>query len=448
MAGLLWGSRQGVQFALTLVVLKALPVLIIGGFTSIAGAIVGGLIVGAGDSLAEIYLGAPARGQRVDLVRLCARGGLPAHPAGRPVRRTRHRKDLIHDVNKFRRGRGLHPSARAPSAAQPSMDGFAIAALAAFAGVPLVANDYWLNAILIPFLILSLAGLGLNLLMGYAGQASLGTGGLMSVGAYATYNLLLRLPELPLPVSLMLGGVIAGLVGLAAGLLSLRIKGLSRRLDPCDAVLSGVALQPVRLVLELLDVQLDIRATSGHPWSRPPGPCRPLPSDSVGGHDSHGGRHPSVHSQTGRTWMAIRDMDTAAAVIGIPVASGKLKAFFVSSLVIGIAGALWAFAYLGTVDARSFNLDRSFEVMFIIILGGMGSIVGNYLGAAFMILLPILLDHVVSGSLGGAIDAGQLENFQKALFGGLIIWFLIKEPNGLAALLSRGRQWLTRRTAP
>src|SRR3984885_4364038 len=102
---------------------------------------------------------------------------------------------------------------------------FALAALAAFAGVPLVANDYWLNAILVPFLILSLAGLGLNLLMGYAGQASLGTGGFMSVGAYATYNLLLRLPELPLPVSLILGGVVAGLVGLAAGLLSLRIKG-------------------------------------------------------------------------------------------------------------------------------------------------------------------------------------------------------------------------------
>src|SRR5580658_7896395 len=103
--------------------------------------------------------------------------------------------------------------------------GFAIAGLAAFAGVPLVANDYWLNAILVPFLILSLAGLGLNLLMGYAGQASLGTGGFMSVGAYATYNLLLRLPELPLPVSLILGGVVAGLVGLVAGLLSLRIKG-------------------------------------------------------------------------------------------------------------------------------------------------------------------------------------------------------------------------------
>ena len=326
--------------------------------------------------------------------------------------------------------------------------GLAIAALVAFAGVPLVANDYWLNAILIPFLILSLAGLGLNLLMGYAGQASLGTGGFMSVGAYATYNLLLRLPELPLPVSLILGGVVAGLVGLVAGLLSLRIKGFY-------LVASTLATQ---FFLEWLFNQFGWFSNYSTSSSIS------APRLAIFGHDLSGpvGRYlltlsavaivtavaiRLVGSQTGRTWMAIRDMDTAAAVIGIPVASGKLKAFFVSSLVIGIAGALWAFAYLGTVDARSFNLDRSFEVMFIIILGGMGSIVGNYLGAAFMVLLPILLDHVVSGSLGGAIDAGQLENFQKALFGGLIIWFLIKEPNGLAALLSRSRQWLARRAA-
>jgi branched-chain amino acid transport system permease protein len=340
--------------------------------------------------------------------------------------------------------------ARAPGRPRSGVSiGFAIAALAVFASVPLIANDYWLNAILIPFLILSLAGLGLNLLMGYAGQASLGTGGFMSVGAYATYNLLLRLPELPLPVSLLLGGVIAGLVGMAAGMLSLRIKGFY-------LVASTLATQ---FFLEWLFNQYGWFSNYSTSSSIS------APRLAVLGHDLSGpiGRYlltlstvaivtavaiRLVQSQTGRTWMAIRDMDTAASVIGIPVASGKLKAFFVSSLVIGIAGALWAFAYLGTVDARSFNLDRSFEVMFIIILGGMGSIVGNYLGAAFMVLLPILLDHVVSGSLGGAIDAGQLENFQKALFGGLIIWFLIKEPNGLAALLLRGRQWLARRTAP
>jgi branched-chain amino acid transport system permease protein len=340
--------------------------------------------------------------------------------------------------------------ARAPGRPRSGVSiGFAIAALAVFASVPLIANDYWLNAILIPFLILSLAGLGLNLLMGYAGQASLGTGGFMSVGAYATYNLLLRLPELPLPVSLLLGGVIAGLVGMAAGLLSLRIKGFY-------LVASTLATQ---FFLEWLFNQYGWFSNYSTSSSIS------APRLAVLGHDLSGpiGRYlltlstvaivtavaiRLVQSQTGRTWMAIRDMDTAASVIGIPVASGKLKAFFVSSLVIGIAGALWAFAYLGTVDARSFNLDRSFEVMFIIILGGMGSIVGNYLGAAFMVLLPILLDHIIAGPLGGIIDAGQLENFQKALFGGLIIWFLIKEPNGLAALLSRGKQWLARRTAP
>src|ERR1700722_9388838 len=322
----------------------------------------------------------------------------------------------------------------------------ALAALVLLAGVPLVANDYWLNPVLIPFLIMSLTGLGLNLLMGYAGQASLGTGGFMSVGAYATYNLLLRVPELPLPVSLLLGGAVAGLVGLVAGLLSLRIKGFY-------LVASTLAAQ---FFLEWLFNQYGWFSNYSTSSSIS------APRLEILGHDLSGptGRYlltlttvaiativaiRLVRSQTGRVWMAIRDMDTAAAVIGIPVASGKLKAFFVSSLFCGIAGALWAFAYLGTVDARSFNLDRSFEVMFIIILGGMGSIVGNYLGAAFMIFLPIFLDHVGAHLFAGAIDAGQLENFQKALFGALIIWFLIKEPNGLAALASRLGNWILAR---
>ncbi|MGY3610900.1 MULTISPECIES: branched-chain amino acid ABC transporter permease [unclassified Bradyrhizobium] len=323
--------------------------------------------------------------------------------------------------------------------------GLALLALTVLASAPLVANDYWLNAILIPFLIMSLTGLGLNILMGYAGQASLGTGGFMSVGAYATYNLLLRLPDLPLPVSLLLGGMIAGFVGLIAGLFSLRIKGFyliaptlatqfflewlfnqygwfsnystSSSISAPRLAFLGVDLSsPVgRYVLTLATVAIITMVTIR-----------------------------LVNSQTGRTWMAIRDMDTAAAVIGIPVAAGKLKAFFISSAIIGIAGALWAFAYLGTVDAGSFNLDRSFEVMFIIIFGGMGRVVGSYLGAAFIMFLPILLDHIGAGMFGGAIDPGQLANFQKALFGALIIWFLVKEPNGLAALVERLGCWLAR----
>jgi len=326
--------------------------------------------------------------------------------------------------------------------------GSAALLLAALAGIPLVASDYWLNAVLIPFLIMSLTALGLNLLMGYAGQASLGSGGFMSVGAYATYNLLLRVPELPLPVSLLLGGIISGLVGVVAGLPSLRIKGFY-------LVASTLATQ---FLLEWLfnqygwfsnystssSISAPRLAILGHDLSSPTGRYL-LTLATVAVVTAIAIR--LVRSQTGRTWMAIRDMDTAASVIGIPVAAGKLKAFFVSSLVIGIAGALWGFAYLGTVDARSFNLDRSFEVMFAIIIGGMGSITGNYLGAAFMVFLPILLDHVGAQLFGGAIDSGQLENFQKALFGALIVWFLIKEPRGLAALLSRAWTQLALRVA-
>ena len=145
------------------------------------------------------------------------------------------------------RGRGLRTGARAaPGRAARLGSALAIAALAVLAGVPLVANDYWLNAILIPFLIMSLAGLGLNLLMGYAGQASLGTGGFMSVGAYATYNLLLRLPRTsaarqPAARRRHRRSRRAGRRPAQPSHQGI----LSRRLDSCDAVLSRVALQSI-----------------------------------------------------------------------------------------------------------------------------------------------------------------------------------------------------------
>ena len=142
-----------------------------------------------------------------------------------------------------------------------------------------------------------------------------------------------------------------------------------------------------------------------------------------------------VRSQTGRSWMAIRDMDTAAAVIGVPVYRTKVLAFAISSFYLGIAGALWAFFYLGSASVQSFGIARSFEVpLFIIIIGGMGSISGNFLGAAFIGLMPLAIDHVAQHFFAGHVDAGLLQNIQKAIFGLVIIWFLIKEPDGLARL--------------
>jgi branched-chain amino acid transport system permease protein len=337
------------------------------------------------------------------------------------------------------------PEILRPVAAWPWPATFAVATLALLYGLAFLPSDYWFNAILIPYLIMALAALGLNLLTGYAGLASLGTGAFMSVGAFATYNLLLRAPALPLPVSLILGGAFAAAAGVMFGLPSLRIKGFY-------LVASTLAAQ---FFLPWLFNQygwFSNYTTSG---------SISAPRLVVFGHDlgSPTGRYlltlttvvlltalsrNIVRSQAGLNWMAIRDMDTAAAVGGIPVGRNKLMAFAVSSFVIGIAGALWAFAYLGTVDASSFDLDRSFTVLFIIIIGGMGSIVGPFIGSAFVILLPILISHVAETTFSGAIDPGQLQNLEKILFGALIVVLLIKEPNGLTALASRFRIRLSR----
>jgi len=316
----------------------------------------------------------------------------------------------------------------------------------AFAAVPQIGNDYWFSAILIPFLVLSLAGLGLNLLTGYAGQLSLGSAAFMAAGAFAAYNFLLRIDGLPLLAGLALGGLVAALLSVAFGLPSLRIKGFylivstlaAQFLLPWALVkfgwfsnynASGVISAPP---LEVFG--LDLASPSG----------RYVLTLGIVVALAFLARN-IVHSELGRNWMAVRDMDTAAAVIGIPLAKTKLLAFAISGFYLGVAGALWAFTYLGTVEPHGFDLTRSFQVLFIIIIGGMGSILGNFLGAAFIVLFPLLLSNLAGLVPGGLIDPGQLENIQKMIFGALIIVFLIREPEGLARLWqhfrARVRRW-------
>lgn len=311
----------------------------------------------------------------------------------------------------------------------------------AFAVVPFIGNDYWFSAILIPFLVLSLAGLGLNLLTGYAGQLSLGAAAFMAVGAFAAYNFHLRIEGLPLLLSFGLGGVMAALVGVVFGLPSLRIKGFYLLVSTLAAQFvvtwvltqfgwfsnynaSGVISAPPLVIF-------------GHDFSSPAG--RYLLTLGVVAALALLALN-IVRSELGRHWMAVRDMDTAAAVIGIPILKTKLLAFAISSFFLGIAGALWAFTYLGTVEPHGFDLNRSFQILFIIIIGGMGSILGNFLGAAFIVLLPILLSNLSSSLLAGVVDPGQLENLQKMIFGAVIIFFLIKEPAGLARLWQSFRE--------
>jgi branched-chain amino acid transport system permease protein len=306
--------------------------------------------------------------------------------------------------------------------------------LIAFVAVPLIGNDYWLGVILVPFLILSLAGVGLNLLTGYAGQTSLGSGGFMAVGAFATFGFVVH-GGLPLPAALFLAGLIAAATGLLFGLPSDRIKGFY-------LMVSSLAAQ---FFFEWLFLKI--------PWfyNYDSAGTIALPRLDVFGLDvsSALARYYAtliivlaltwfaanlVRSQTGRSWMAIRDMDTAAAVIGVPVYRTKVLAFAISSFYLGIAGALWAFFYLGSASVQSFGIGRSFELLFILIIGGMGSISGNFIGAAFIGLMPLAIDHVAQHFFAGHVDAGLLQNIQKAIFGLLIIWFLIKEPDGLARL--------------
>ncbi len=273
--------------------------------------------------------------------------------------------------------------------------GLAALVLFAFIGVPLLGNDYWFSAILIPFLLLSLAGLGLNLLTGYAGQLSLGSAAFMAVGAFAAYNFELRVAWLPLLASLLLGGLVAALVAVVFGLPSLRIKGFYLLVSTLAAQFfvpwaltrfswfsndsaSGVISAPPLLM-------------AGYDFSSPAG--RYLLTLAVVSALFWLGAN-LVRSELGRNWMAVRDMDTAAAVIGIPLLKTKLLAFAISGFYLGVAGSLWAFTYLGTVEPHGFDLNRSFQILFIIIIGGLGSILGNFLGAAFIVLFPVLLSNL------------------------------------------------------
>ena len=303
-----------------------------------------------------------------------------------------------------------------------------------------VRGEYYLH-VLANILFFAYMACAWNIVSGYTGQLSLGSAAFMAVGAFATYNFQLRVPGLPLLVSMALGGLCASLVGVAFGLPSLRIKGFYLIVSTLAAQFfvewtltkfswfsnnssSGVITAPRLLVL-------------GRDFGSPSG--RYLLTLVIVSVLTIIAAN-LVRSQTGRNWMAVRDMDVAARVIGIPILRAKVQAFAVSSFYCGVAGALWAFAYLGTVEPHGFDLDRSFQILFIVIIGGLGSLSGAFWGAAFIVLLPILLGNLASNFLVGIVEPGHVENLQKIVFGSLIVFFLVKEPEGIARLVRSARQ--------
>jgi branched-chain amino acid transport system permease protein len=148
-----------------------------------------------------------------------------------------------------------------------------------------------------------------------------------------------------------------------------------------------------------------------------------------------------VRSRVGRMWMAIRDMDIAAEILGIRPLYAKLSAFAVSSFYIGIAGALWAFFRLGAWEPLAFDINRSFQVLFMIIIGGLGSILGSFLGAAFIVVTPLFLNQL-PGILGIPMSTALISHIEFMVFGAMIVFFLIVEPHGLARLWAIAKEKL------
>jgi len=313
-----------------------------------------------------------------------------------------------------------------------------LVALAAFVAVPLVADEYWLQAILIPFLIYALAALGLNLLTGYAGQLSLGTGGFMAVGAYSAFKLSTGFPVLNIVVVFLLSGLIAALVGVVFGLPSLRIKGFYLAVATLAAQFfliwlfnkvawftnyasSGTITAPTRTILGLTVTGPQATAQARYLVALAFVVVFALIAKNL------------VRGRVGRSWMAIRDRDIAAEIIGVRPLRTKLLAFAISSFYCGVAGAGLVFLYLGSAETLAFDIGLSFLVLFMVIIGGLGSVLGSFLGAAFIVLVPIFLTNAPR-AVGLNLPVALQKQFELMVFGGLIIVFLIVEPLGLARL--------------
>jgi branched-chain amino acid transport system permease protein len=324
--------------------------------------------------------------------------------------------------------------------------GIAIILAIAFIIIPLTGNDFLVNAVMIPFLIFSLAAIGLNLLTGYTGLLSLGTGAFMGVGAYACYKLTTIFPNVNIIIWVIASGFFSAAVGAIFGLPSLRIKGFYL----------AIATLAAQFFLEWCFIRI--------PWlyNNNVSGAIEVPQRELFGVIITGPRATAqtryyivlllvvlmtwvasnlVHGRIGRMWMAVRDMDIAAELMGIRLLPTKLLAFAVSAFYCGVAGALMVFLWYGGSEASVFNINQSFTILFMIIIGGLGSLLGSFLGAALIYILPIVL-RSVPPALGLPLQAATVEHITFMTVGILIILFLIVEPAGLARLWLIGKQKL------
>ena len=325
--------------------------------------------------------------------------------------------------------------------------GLALILFAGFALVPLLSTKFFLASIAVPFLVYVLAAIGLNILTGYTGLISLGTGAFMGVGAYACYKLTTYFPGVNILVWILVSGFFSAAIGIVFGLPSLRIKGFylavatlaaqfflewcfvriswlyndnaSGAIEVPLRTLFGVPLTGANAAVEVRYLVLLILVV-GLTWV----------ASNI------------VHGRIGRSWMAIRDMDIAAELIGIRPLKTKLLAFAVSSYYAGVSGACMMFLWYGGGEAADlFNINQSFNILFMVIIGGLGSLIGSFFGAAFIASLPTILKFGFP-AIGIPIAGATAEHITFLLVGALIIFFLIVEPHGLARLWQIAKQKL------
>jgi branched-chain amino acid transport system permease protein len=268
----------------------------------------------------------------------------------------------------------------------------------------------------------------------------------MGVGAYACYKLSTAFPAINILVWIVASGFVSCAVGVLFGLPSLRIKGFYL----------AVATLAAQFFLQWCFVRV--------PWlyNYNPSGAIEVPSRTLFGIHVTGASATAttryyialaiviaitwlvsnlVHGRVGRSFMAVRDMDIAAQLIGIRLLRTKLLAFAVSSFITGVAGAMMVFLWLGAAEPEAFNINQSFILLFMVIIGGLGSLIGSFFGAALIYVLPIVV-RATPETFGLTIGAATVEHLTYVITGALIIFFLIVEPLGLARLWQIGKQKL------
>ncbi|NOX40482.1 MAG: branched-chain amino acid ABC transporter permease [Alphaproteobacteria bacterium] len=316
----------------------------------------------------------------------------------------------------------------------------------AFIVIPIFGSNFFIDSMMIPFLIFTLAAIGLNILTGYTGQISLGSGAFMGVGAYSAYKLVTIFPDTNVILLIVLSGFFAAGIGMIFGLPSLRIKGFYLVVTTLAAQFflewafiripwlynyndSGAIEVPRREVMNVIVTGPEASSVTRYLIVLSIVVVMTWIASNL------------IHGRIGRSWMMIRDMDIAAELIGVRPLYAKISAFAVSSFYCGVAGAMMVFLWLGAAEVESFDSNQSFLLLFMVIIGGLGSLVGSYLGAAFIWMLPVVL-RALPKLFGLDINTATVEHINFMIIGALIVFFLIIEPNGMARMWSMLKQKL------